>query len=60
MRPFGARARNQADASVGADCDDDWFSARVLVGEQPSYKGRHSAFPPGVSYVGARVGDLQF
>lgn len=60
VRPFGARARSQADASVGADYDDGWFSARVLVGEQTRYDGAQHNFSPDGSYVGARIGNLQF
>lgn len=60
VRPFGARARNEADFRVGADYDKDWLSARVLVGTQTHYNGSHQRFSPDGSYVGARVGGAQF
>ncbi|HEU0196296.1 MAG TPA: capsule assembly Wzi family protein [Nevskiaceae bacterium] len=60
VRPFGARARDEADAQVGGDYDNDWFSARALVGEQTHYNGTRQRFSPDGSYLGARVGNLQF
>lgn len=60
VRSFGAQARDQADVRVGGDYDSDWFSARVLVGEQAPYHGGGKAFSPDGSYVGARVDNLQF
>ena len=60
VRTFDARARNQVDASIGGDYDNDWFSARVLVGAQTRYNGNQKTFSPDGSYVGARTGNLQF
>lgn len=60
VRPFGARARDEADFRAGADYDKGWFSARVLVGTQTHYNGSHRRFSPDGSYVGARWGNAQF
>lgn len=60
VRPFGARARDDLDTQVGADYDNDWFSARALVGTQTHYTGAHQRFAPDGSYVGARLGNFQF
>ena len=60
VRTFGTQARDQADVRVGGDYDNDWFSARVLLGAQANYHGSHETFSPDGSYVGALTGNLQF
>ncbi len=60
VRPFGDRARDEADVRVGGDYDHGWFSARALVGAQTHYNGDHGRFSPDGSYLGARWGGAQF
>lgn len=60
VRPFDARARDEADMRIGGDYDRDWFSARVLAGAQTRYSGKHARFSPDGSYLGARWGGAQF
>ncbi|HEU0196337.1 MAG TPA: capsule assembly Wzi family protein [Nevskiaceae bacterium] len=60
VRPFGDRARDEVDARAGGDYDNDVFSARLLVGDQGQYNGVHQRFSLDGSYLGARVGNLQF